>query len=101
MLTGINYLSVAYGGALQRVLTAMKSIAIVLLIAGILFSGKGSTNHILTSLPSMPHGWALISAYMAAIAGAFWAYDGWNNISFVAGEIQDPQKTFPKAFSLV
>jgi APA family basic amino acid/polyamine antiporter len=34
---------------------------------------------------------------MAAIAGAFWAYDGWNNITFVAGEIKDPQKNIPKS----
>ena len=51
-------------------------------------------------MPSMPHGWALVSAYMAAIAGAFWAYDGWNNITFVAGEIKDPQKNIPKSLFL-
>jgi APA family basic amino acid/polyamine antiporter len=97
ILTAVNYLSVAYGGALQRVLTALKAIAIVLLITGILFSGKGSIHNIVTSIPSMPHGWDLIGAYMAAIAGAFWAYDGWNNITFVAGEIKDPQRNIPKS----
>ncbi|MCX6207251.1 MAG: amino acid permease [Bacteroidetes bacterium] len=98
ILTAVNYLSVAYGGALQRVLTALKAIAIVLLIGGILFSGKGSFHNIVSSSTSvMPQGWALIGAYMAAIAGAFWAYDGWNNITFVAGEIKDPQKNIPKS----
>jgi APA family basic amino acid/polyamine antiporter len=97
LLTVINYLSVNYSGALQRVLTAMKAIAILLLISGILFSGKGSLHNIVSSTSSMPHGWALIGAYMAAIAGAFWAYDGWNNITFVAGEIKDPQKNIPKS----
>lgn len=101
ILTAVNYLSVAYGGALQRFLTALKAIAIVLLIGGILFSGKGSFHNIVTSSTSvMPHGWALIGAYMAAIAGAFWAYDGWNNITFVAGEIKDPQKNIPKSLFL-
>jgi APA family basic amino acid/polyamine antiporter len=100
LLTVVNYLSVAYSGALQRVLTSLKAIAIVLLIGGILFSGKGSMHNIVTSMPSMPHGWALISAYMAAIAGAFWAYDGWNNITFVAGEIKNPQKNIPKSLFL-
>jgi len=97
LLTAVNYLSVAYSGALQRVLTSLKAIAIVLLIGGILFSGKGSIHNIVTSLPNMSHGFALVSAYMAAIAGAFWAYDGWNNITFVAGEIKDPQKNIPKS----
>ena len=100
LLTLVNYLSVSYSGALQRVLTSLKAIAIVLLIGGILFSGKGSLHNIVTSMPSMPHGWALVSAYMAAIAGAFWAYDGWNNITFVAGEIKDPQKNIPKSLFL-
>jgi APA family basic amino acid/polyamine antiporter len=40
---------------------------------------------------------ALIGAYVAAIAGAFWAYDGWNNITFVAGEVQHPQKNIPRS----
>lgn len=100
ILTAVNYVSVAYGGALQRVLTALKAIAIVLLIVGILFSGKGSFHNIVSSMPSMPHGWDLIGAYMAAIAGAFWAYDGWNNITFVAGEIKDPQRNIPKSLFL-
>ncbi|OIR05362.1 serine/threonine exchanger SteT [mine drainage metagenome] len=97
ILSGINYYSVQYGGTLQRILTLLKAIAIVLLIGGILFSGKGSSHNIITSMPNMPHGMALISAYMAAIAGAFWAYDGWNNITFVAGEVKNPQQNIPKS----
>ncbi len=97
VLSFINYWSVNYGGTLQRILTALKAVAIILLIGGILFSGKGSSHNIVTSLSTMPHGMALISAYMAAIAGAFWAYDGWNNITFVAGEVKDPQRNIPKS----
>lgn len=97
ILSGINYYSVQYGGTLQRILTLLKAVAIILLIGGILFSGKGSSHNIVTSMHNMPHGMALISAYMAAIAGAFWAYDGWNNITFVAGEVKNPQKNIPKS----
>jgi basic amino acid/polyamine antiporter, APA family len=96
LLTWVNYIGVKEGGTLQRILTAMKVVAMMLLIGGILFSSKGSSQNIITSSPSMPSGWALIAAYMAALSGAFWAYDGWNNITFVAGEIKDPQRTIPK-----
>jgi APA family basic amino acid/polyamine antiporter len=96
-LTYISYRSVQYGSAIQRVLTLLKVIAIILLIGGVLGSGKGSMHNIVTAIPSAPHGWALVSVYIAAIAGAFWAYDGWNNITFVAGEVQDPQKNIPKS----
>jgi len=97
VLTYISYRSVKYGSGLQRILTLLKAIAIILLIGGILSSGKGSMHHVFTVLPSSPHGWKMIGAYVAAIAGAFWAYDGWNNITFVAGEIKDPQRNIPKS----
>ena len=100
LLSLINYYSVQYGAFLQRFLTALKVVAIVLLIGGILFSGKGDTGNITHVSSAMPHGFNLIGAYMAAIAGAFWAYDGWNNISFVAGEIQSPQKNIPRSLFL-
>lgn len=100
IFTAISYRSVQYGGKVQRVLTALKAAAIVLLIGGIFFSGKGDISNIIQSTTSVPSGWMLLSAYMAALAGAFWAYDGWNNISFVAGEIQEPQKNIPRSLFL-
>lgn len=96
VLTAVNYLGVKEGGALQRILTAMKVIAMMMLVGGILFSSNGSFSNVITSSPTMPSGWLLVSAYIAALSGAFWAYDGWNNITFVAGEIKDPQKNIPK-----
>ncbi len=97
VLSFINYCSVQYGGALQRVLTALKAVAILLLIGGILFSGKGDFGNLFHNTAEMPQEGALLSAYIAAIAGAFWAYDGWNNITFVAGEIQHPQRNIPRS----
>jgi basic amino acid/polyamine antiporter, APA family len=97
LLTAVNYFSVKQGGALQRVLTSLKAVAIIILIGGLLLSDKGNAVNISTNSISMPQGMALVGAYMAAIAGAFWAYDGWNNITFVAGEIKNPQQVIPKS----
>jgi APA family basic amino acid/polyamine antiporter len=96
VLTAVNYRSAKDGGTLQRVLTALKIIAMAILIGGLFFSSKGSATNIVTSSAVMPQGWALISAYMAALSGAFWAYDGWNNLTFVAGEIEHPKKNIPR-----
>ena len=30
--------------------------------------------------------------------GALWAYDGWNNVAPLAGEIRNPQRNLPRAF---
>ncbi len=96
-LTWISYRSVYYGSTVQRICTALKVLAILLVIGGVLGSGKGSLQNIITPLASSPDGWKLVGAYVAAIAGAFWAYDGWNNITFVAGEIKEPQKNIPRS----
>jgi basic amino acid/polyamine antiporter, APA family len=97
ILSIINCRSVKYGAGLQNILTLMKALAIILLILGIFVSSKGSFQNLTNNSDAMPGGWAMIGAYMAALSGAFWAYDGWNNITFVAGEIQQPQKNIPKA----
>jgi APA family basic amino acid/polyamine antiporter len=99
LFTWINRRSVQWGGGIQRWLTAIKLTAIVSLIVGILFSGKGQYNHLSSVLPDAPEGWMIFPAFMAAMAGAFWAYDGWNNITFIAGEIREPQRTIPRSLA--
>jgi APA family basic amino acid/polyamine antiporter len=45
-------------------------------------------------------GWLLVGAIMAATSGAFWAYDGWINITSMAGEIKDPKRNIPRSLYL-
>ena len=35
-----------------------------------------------------------------AMAGAFWAYDAWINITYLSGEIKDVQKNLPRAMAI-
>jgi APA family basic amino acid/polyamine antiporter len=37
------------------------------------------------------------AGFGAAMLGALWAYDGWNNVTLVAGEVKDPQRNLPRA----
>src|ERR1700722_13194977 len=54
-------------------------------------------SHFSQNLPTSPHeGFALFAAMVAALAGAFWAYDGWNNVSFVAGGVEKAQINVPR-----
>ena len=39
-----------------------------------------------------------VAGFGAAMLGALWAYDGWNNVAPLAGEIRDPQRNLPRAF---
>ncbi|HYC85846.1 MAG TPA: amino acid permease, partial [Chryseosolibacter sp.] len=101
LLTWVNYRSKESGGNIQIIFTALKVVAIAVIIFGILFSGKGRVANFLSDSSIVdPQGWAMIGAIVAALSGAFWGYDGWNNITFVAGEIRDPQKNIPKSLLL-
>jgi basic amino acid/polyamine antiporter, APA family len=97
LLTVLNYFSAGMGGAVQRSLTVLKAAAIGVLIVGLLSGGSGGADHgMFASRADAPAGWALVAAYVAALGGAFWAYDGWNNITFIAGEVKDPQRNIPR-----
>lgn len=95
-LTGINYVGVIFGGAVQSFVTFLK-IATIVFLSIFLFTGTtGSFDNLYTGFSIPPSTSAnLISLIGLALAGAFWAYDGWNNVTFVAGEIKRPQRNVP------
>jgi len=100
-LTWLNYRSTRSSGNFQVIFTVLKVGAMVILVFGLLFSGKGNpSNFVKASTIIHPEGWAMITALMAATAGAFWGYDGWNNITFIAGEIKDPQRNIPRSLMI-
>jgi APA family basic amino acid/polyamine antiporter len=40
---------------------------------------------------------SLLSGIGLAMIGVLWAYEGWQYVTFSAGEARDPQRTFPRA----
>ena len=42
------------------------------------------------------HSPVTVSALFTAMLAAFWAYQGWNSIGFIGGEIKDAKRTLPK-----
>ena len=95
-LTLLNYISVRAGSALQVVSTLVKVLVIGALVFGIFFSGKGSAGNFIHAIHPK-EGVGLLSGIVGALTGAFMAYDGWINITFVGGEINNPQKTIPRS----
>ncbi len=94
--TTVNYISTRAGSAFQVVSTIIKVAALGLLIFGIFISGNGNFENFTTALYPKQNG-ALLAGIMAALSGAFFAYDGWANITFVAGEMNHPQRNIPKS----
>ena len=97
ILTLVNCKSVKAGGKVQLISSIAKVGALILLSGLIFFSDKGDTHHFVEQSSTINlSGLALVAGIITAMSGAFAAYDGWNNISFVAGEIKEPGKNIPK-----
>jgi APA family basic amino acid/polyamine antiporter len=91
---GLSCLSVRFGGRVQSFVTALKVVIIAgLTLAIFVFSPTGDWRHF------APHagggGWPGFAAFGTAVLAALWAYDGWNNMPMVAGEIRNPQRSIP------
>ena len=98
LLTVINIRGVKNAGKLNNVVTAAKILGILLLIsAGIFYAGEPAA--MLPGRISIKPltGPALFSGFFGALLSALWAYDGWANITFVTGEIKNPQRNLPYA----
>jgi amino acid transporter len=94
-LTVINYLGIIVGGAVQVIFTALKIAAILGLVVLGFALGDGRWSNF-TPFFSAPAGGTL-SAFGVALVAALWAYDGWNNLSMVGGEVRHPERNIPRA----
>ncbi len=95
----LNCLRVVFGGRLQFVLSSLKVAGIAAIVIGVFFFGKGTTwAHL--SAPAGAGGWCGFPAFGAAMIAALWAFDGWNNMPMVAGEVRNPGRTIPLALFL-
>lgn len=99
-LTLFNIRGVQGGGWLSNIVTSAKILGILLLIA----LGLGYSGHAVALAPSIPiihmakaSELLQISAFFTAMLGAFWAYDGWVNITNMASEFKNPTKNIPRA----
>ncbi len=100
----INCASVSAGGRMALVLTLAKvGLVLCVGIAAFVFAA-GDWGHLSQSglggtcenVASSARGG--IAGFGAAMLGALWAYDGWQNVAPLAGEIRDPQRNLPRAF---
>lgn len=113
LLTGINARGVKNGKTLQTTFTLAKIMALLaLIVLGLwIASGTGTLGANFqvgwaaggaagAEGPSPLAGMALASAFGVALVGSLFSSDAWNNVTFIAGEIDRPQRNIPLSLVL-
>src|SRR5215510_7362184 len=100
--TLINCAAVRVSGAFASVLTGMKIVLLIGVGLGAFFYSDGNWGNLaLINAGGKCEGVDIvgggIAGFAAAMIGALWAYDGWNNITFLAGEVKNPGRNLPLA----
>jgi APA family basic amino acid/polyamine antiporter len=100
--TVINCAAVRVSGGVASVLTGMKIVLLLGVGFGAFFYSSGDWGHLgLANSGGLCEGVPIttggIAGFAAAMIGALWAYDGWNNITFLAGEVKNPGRNLPLA----
>lgn len=96
VLTGINAWGVREGTRLAMVLTALKvgALAAIVVLALALRKGSGA-NFAGSPLEGNP---GFLVAIVPVMAAVLWTYDGWSDVGAIAGEVERPRWTLPRAY---
>ena len=96
LITGLNIVGTRRSANVQLVLTWLKGL-LILVIAGFCFfapANHGSWHNFATDFTGAKAGF---SGFMIALVAALWAYDGWSDVTTLAGEVEHPQRSMPIA----
>src|SRR5438093_8724984 len=88
----LNYVGVRWSALLLNVTTAAKYGALAVLVLLAVAVGQGSFRHF-AEAGGPVHG----GLFGLALVSVMWAYDGWGDLSFVGGEVRDPERNLPRA----
>ncbi len=96
----INCAAVTFSGGVATFLTTIKVLLLIAVGLGAFFYSGGDWSHLSqANIGGACEGVAIttggLGGFAAAMLGALWAYDGWNNITFLAGEVKNPQRNLP------
>ncbi|MBV9880109.1 MAG: amino acid permease, partial [Gemmatirosa sp.] len=97
LLTSVfNYRGVRTGALVQNLTTLAKYGGLLFIVAlaltlGLPHSGGGHFT------PASPPGSFAVGAFGLALVSTLWAFDGWADLSFVAGEVKEPRRNVPRA----
>jgi basic amino acid/polyamine antiporter, APA family len=78
----------------QNITTLAKTGAVLVIIVLALVLGLPQTGGHYT--PAVPAGSFTFARFGLALVSVLWVYDGWADVSFVGGEVQNPERNLPR-----
>jgi APA family basic amino acid/polyamine antiporter len=101
VLTFINTRGLRGAASLSGWITRLVIVGLAaIVISGLAFGGGSFANFQTPGADYVARSWTdftFIKAMFAALLAAFWAYEGWNPVGFLGGEIKDPHRNLPLA----
>jgi APA family basic amino acid/polyamine antiporter len=96
IFTFIHYRGIKYGAKIQNILTLLKVILVVVLLAAGFSSGKGDFSNFSEGGKVAP-GLAGFKTIGLSLMWIMFAYSGWNASTYIGAEIKNPAKTLPRS----
>jgi APA family basic amino acid/polyamine antiporter len=95
LTAALNYVGVRWSSLILNLTTGAKYGALLLLVLLAFVVGQGDFGHF-----SQVGGATTPGLFGLALVSVLWAYDGWGDLSFVGGEVRDPERNLPRALVL-
>lgn len=93
-LATANIVSLKFAGLVQNASTAAKAATLVGLAVTAFVVGDYAGGSFAQPVLWSPTSWG---GFGIALVAVMWAYDGWADLTFMAGEVRDPDRTLPRA----
>ncbi len=97
LVTIVNVLGTRQSANLQNWATVIKVAAILVMACALFWLGRGYAATGAALWPANADAKSLASGFGLAMIGVLWAYEGWQYVTFSAGEAVDAQRNFPRA----
>ena len=94
VVAAVNVLGTRKSANLQNWTTAIKVTGILVMSGALLWFGSGFTGSGSAWWPAALES-SLASGFGLAMISVLWAYEGWQFVSYSAGEVKNPQRNFP------
>ncbi len=97
LIGSVNIVGARIGAGFLRALTVLKIATLLFIILFGFGGGFGNWGNF-SPFVSMPADG--VGAFAAGIVGAFFAFAGWWEVTRIAGEVEDPERTVPRALTI-